>query len=94
MLERSFKELSEQEIEYFKENIFKCYLDNRVNIRKTISNLINTFIQTGGIDAWPQVFDILYLNLNDDIGVSMSLETINFILEDSGSVIELKFKEV
>ncbi len=93
-MERQFHQLDEDELKYFKENIGKCYLDNQPMIRKAISNLVNTFIRIGGIEIWPEILNILYENLNNDIGVNMSLETLNIIIEDSGNVLEEKYKNV
>ena len=93
-IERSFINIGPNEIEYFKKNIFMCYLDKRANIRKTISNLVNTFIRIGGLDMWPKVLEILYANLDNDISVTMCLDTLNVIIEDSGTIIEDKYKNV
>lgn len=93
-MERQFHELDEDELKYFKENIAKCYLDSQPVIRKAISNLVNTFIRVGGIEMWPNILNIIYENLDSDVGVNMSLETLNIILEDSGNIIEEKYKNV
>jgi hypothetical protein len=93
-MERSFVSLPEDAIEYFKKDILKCYLHENSIIRKTISNLINTFIRHGGTEIWPEILDFLYKNLDSDIGVGMSLETLNIIIEDSGSYIEDKHNKV
>ena len=94
-MERSFINLTEDSIEYFKEQIVKCYLANSIEnksnqtIRKTISNLINTFIRLGGVEMWPEILEFLFKNL--DQNAEMSLETLNIIIEDSGSHLEDKF---
>jgi hypothetical protein len=93
-MERSFMGLTEEAVEYFKENILNCYLHDNINIRKTISNLINTFIRHGGTEMWPEILDFLYKNLDSDTSVGMSLETINLLVEDSGSYIENKHNSV
>jgi hypothetical protein len=93
-MERAFMEMQEEEIEFFKSNIFKCYLDKNANIRKTVSNLLNTFIRNGGFEKWPEIIEILCQNLNSDIAVSMSLETLNLIIEDSGLSIEESYRSV
>jgi len=93
IIERSFISMEEGAISYFKNNVFKCYLDSRVNIRKTISILVNTFLRIGGIEIWPEVLEILYMNLDNDIAVKMCLETLNIIIEDSGNLIEQIFQE-
>ncbi len=90
-MERQFHELDDDELNYFKENICKCYLDKQPVIRKAISNLVNTFIRIGGIEIWPDILNILYENLDTDLGVNMSLETLNIIMEDSGNVLEEKY---
>jgi hypothetical protein len=94
LMERSFVNLTEDAIEYFKKNILTCYFHENNHIRKTISNLINTFIRHGGAEMWPELLDFLYENLDSDIGVGMSLETINIIVEDSGPYIEDKHYKV
>jgi hypothetical protein len=94
IMERSFLSLPEESIDYFKDNILTCYLDSNNVIRKTISNLINTFIRHGGTEMWPEILSFLNQNLDTDLGVGMSLETINIIIEDSGQYIEDKHNNV
>ena len=93
-MERSIGELSNEQIQYFKQNVFRSYLDSNINIRKTISNLINTFLRVAGLDMWPEILEILYNNLNHELGVEMCLETLNIIIEDSGPIIEEKYRHV
>jgi hypothetical protein len=94
IMERQFSELDESEIKYFKDNVFKSYLNKKSVIRGAISNLVNTFIRIGGIEIWPEILEILLLNLDNEIGANMSLETLNIIIEDSGNVLEEKYKNV
>jgi hypothetical protein len=93
-MERAFSEISEENIEFFKENIFCCYLADSQVIRKTIANLINTFVKLGGLEKWPEILNIL-LNLlqNKECTVTV-LETMHIIIEDSGNVIEEKYSKV
>lgn len=88
LIERSFISISEEAIEYFKANVLYCYLNCNITIRKTISNLINTFLRHAGSDSWPEILDFLNNSLNLNEAVEASLETINIILEDSGSSLE------
>ena len=90
IMERSFISLTEDSIEYFKSNILNCYNHSNYIIRKTISNLINTFIRNGGTEMWPEILNFLYDNLDSNISVEMSLETINIIIEDSAAYLEEK----
>jgi hypothetical protein len=94
IMERSFINLDEDSIEYFKINVLNCYDHKNQTIRKTISNLINTFIRHGGTEMWPEILDFLYNSLDSDISVEMSLETINIIIEDSSSYLEEKHSKV
>lgn len=94
IMERSFMNLTEDAVDYFKINILTCYLHSNQSIRKTISNLINTFIRHGGMEMWPELLNFLYDNLDTDLGVEMSLETLNIIIEDSGSYLEDKYDDV
>jgi len=94
IMESKYQELDEDELNYFKENVCKCYLDKQHIIRKTISNLVNTFIRIWGIEIWPEILNILHKNLDTDLGVNMSLETLNIIIEDSGNVLEEKYSSV
>lgn len=90
-MERSFTNFNDENIEYFKNKILEIYFDSNVIIKKTISNLINTFIRLGGIDLWPELLDFLINNLNNnDANCETSMETIQIILEDSGAYIEDK----
>jgi hypothetical protein len=93
-MDKAFVSISEDAILYFKNNVLASYLDQNITIRKTISNLINTFIRHGGMEAWPELLEFLFVNLDSDVSVSMSLETINIIIEDSGSLLEQKYSKV
>ena len=86
--------IDEDSIEYFKTNVLNCYDHKNQVIRKTISNLINTFIRHGGTEMWPEILDFLYNRLDSDISVEMSLETINIIIEDSAPYLEEKHSKV
>ena len=88
ILERQFHLLEPQAINYFKKGILDSYLDTRVKIRKTISNLINTFIQKAGIENWPEILNILYNYLDHEVGAPISLETLIIIFEDNCKKIE------
>jgi hypothetical protein len=92
-MERSFANLTENTIEYFKANILECYLDNIPTIRRTISNLINTFLRHGGMEMWPEILKFLVNHLDSNMGVEMSLETLNIIIEDSGTYLEENYSE-
>lgn len=90
IMERSFMTLDENVIDYFKDNILTHYLHQNQIVRKTISNLINTFIRLGGTEMWPEILNFVVINLNTSLGVEMSLETLNIVIEDSGSYLEDK----
>jgi hypothetical protein len=94
IMERQFHEQSDEDLQYFKKNILKCYLHKKATIRKTISNLINTFLRVGGLQMWQEILEILYQYLNHEIGVSMTLETLIIVIEDSGNLIEEKHNKV
>ena len=72
IMERQFFELHDDDLEYFKKNILKSYLHIKPSIRKTISNLINTFLRNGGLQMWPEILEILYNNLKIDIDDKMN----------------------
>lgn len=94
MLEREFNNINDINIEYFKSNILKNYLHPNQKIRKTISILLNTFLRQGGIEIWPELLEFLFEKLDNENCVETSLETLNFIFEDSGSNMERKFEKV
>lgn len=94
IMERSFTDMDEDEIKYFKAHVLDSYLSEKVPIRKAISNLINSFLRIGGIESWPDILRILAANLDSDMASGMSLETLNIIIEDSGPIIEEKYSEV
>jgi hypothetical protein len=94
IMERQFQEMHGEDIEFFKRNILKCYLHSKPSIRKTISNLINTFLRNGGLQMWPEILGILFNNLDSDLGVAMSLETLILVIEDSGNLIDEKYTKV
>ena len=43
---------------------------------------------------WPEILGILYNNLDSDLGVAMSLETLILVIEDSGNLIDEKYTKV
>ena len=94
IMERQFQELNEEDREFFKKNILKCYLHKKAAMRKTISNLINTFLRVGGLQMWQEILEILFEFLNNDVGVAMSLETLVIVIEDFGNVIQEKHYKV
>lgn len=87
-MERSFSHISDENIEYFKHKILEVYSDSNNIIKRTISILINTFIRLGGIEVWPKLLDFLLTNLENESNFETSIETIQIIIEDSGSYIE------
>jgi len=89
-MERSFADFNDDNLEYFKNMILEIYSNSNNIIKRTISNLINTFIRLGGIDLWPGLLDFLLTNLNNDANYDTTLETIQIIIEDSGAYIEDK----
>jgi hypothetical protein len=93
-MEKDFSSISEDSLSYLRQNILKNYLHDNCRIRKTISIIINTYIKQSGLENWPDLLDFLYNKLENDRGAEMSLETINLITEDSGSLLEQKFDKV
>ena len=94
LLERSFDQINEETLDFFKENILKCYCDENEIVRKTVTNLINAFISQGEIAVWPEILDFLESSLNNDKYVEMSLETLMIIIEDSGVYLEENHADV
>ena len=93
-MEKDFSSIVDESLEYLKTNILKHYHHDNIKIRKTISIIVNTFIRQNGLENWPELLEFLYNNLGTDRGSEMSLETINIIIEDSGSLLEEKFDKV
>jgi len=89
-MERSFANLSDENLDFFKKKILEIYYDSNNIIKRTISNLINTFIRLGGIDLWPELLEFLINNLNFEANYETVMETIQIIIEDSGAYIEDK----
>jgi hypothetical protein len=89
VLERSFCSLKNEEISYFKSNILCNYMESQPVIRKTISNLLNTFFRLGGFESWPQIIEILSKFFINYSVAESALETIGIIIEDSGNLLEL-----
>lgn len=90
-LEINSRILTEDVISYFKANIISCFFDIDYQIRKTVSNLINTFIRHFGMDAWPEVLSLIEENLDKKEGNEISIETLNIILEDCQGEIDEQF---
>ena len=89
-MERSFANLSDENLDFFKKKILEIYYDSNNIIKRTISNLINTFIRLGGIDLWPELLEFLINNLNIEANYETVMETIQIIIEDSAAYIEDK----
>ena len=92
-LELNSRFLSEEVIAFFKANIISCFFDKDFQIRKIVSNLINTFIRHFGMDAWPEVLSLIEENLDKKEGNEISIETLNIILEDCQGEIDEQFSE-
>ena len=90
-LELNSRILSEDVIAYFKSNIISCFFDKDFQIRKTVSNLINTFIRHFGMEAWPEVLSLIEENLDTKEGNEISIETLNIILDDCQGEIDEEF---
>jgi len=94
IMERSFSNFNEDNISYFKKKIIENYSDANNTIKKITSILINSFISLDGIDQWQDLINFLMSNLADVKNYEMSMETLQIILEDSGSYIEEKYLSV
>ena len=55
---------------------------------------MNTYVKQDSFENWPELLDFLLKNLETEKGSEMSLETINIIIEDSGNLLETKYKKV
>ena len=93
-MEKSFSNFNEDNISYFKKKIIENYSDANNTIKKITSILINSFISLDGIDQWQDLINFLMSNLADVKNYEMSMETLQIILEDSGSYIEEKYLSV
>ncbi len=93
-MERSFDNFTDENFEYLKNKVFEVYSDANKIIKRTVSNVINTFIRLGGIDLWPKLLELLISKLNKEADYENCMETIKFILEDSGAYVEFKNKNV
>lgn len=90
IMERSFSQICDDNIEYFKTKILEVYNESNNIIKRTISILINTYVRLGGIEIWPGLLEFLITNLENESNYESSLETIQIIVEDSGAYIEDK----
>ncbi len=87
-MERSFAELTDENIEYFIVKVKEIYSEANIIIKKTCSNLINTFVRLGGFDLWPKLLNFLLENLKIDTNYESTMDTIQIIIEDSGMYLE------
>ena len=94
IMERSFSKFNEVDISYFKIKILENYSDENNTIKRITSILINTFITLDGVEQWQDLINFLIYNLSNPKNYEMSMETIQIILEDSGSYIEEKYLSV
>ena len=94
IMERSFSNFNEVNISYFKIKILENYSDENNTIKRITSILINTFITLDGVEQWQDLINFLIYNLSNPKNYEMSMETIQIILEDSGSYIEEKYLSV
>lgn len=89
-MDKNFSKFSNENISYFKQKILENYSSENTITGKLTSLLINTFISLNGVENWPNLFIFLISNTNlNSKNYEMSLETIQIILEDYGSVIEM-----
>ena len=94
MIESSNVSFTDSNIEYFKKHIFDSYNDNNISIKKNIPNLINIFVKNGGLDIWPEILTFILKTIDNKQFSEISLETLNFLIEDSGFFLEERFVEV
>ena len=92
LLERNFKLISQEDLNYLKQNILSNYLHSNQKIRTTVSIIINTFIKQGGLEIWPELLIHLENSLNSDYGAETALETFHLVIEDSGELLQNKFQ--
>jgi hypothetical protein len=94
IMERSFANFNENNIAYFKNKILENYSDENNSIKRITSILINTFVTLDGFENWQNLINFLMSNLSNANNYEMSMETIQIILEDSGSYFEEKYLNV
>lgn len=94
IMERSFANFNEENIAYFKQKVLENYSEENSSIKKITSILINTFITLDGVENWQDLINFLMTNLSNPCNYEMSMETIQIILEDSGSYFEDKYLKV
>jgi len=93
-MERSFDNLTDEHFEFLRSKLIEVYSDPNSIIKRTLSNIINTIVRLGGIDLWPKLLELLMSKLNNEADYENCMETIKFILEDSGAYVEFKNKNV
>lgn len=94
LMERSSGNLSEENISFFRQKILENFFDVNNTIKKITSILINCYINLFGIDQWQDLISFLIQNLSNANYYEISMETIQIILEDSGSYIEENYFDV
>lgn len=95
IMERSFSDFNEENIFYIKTKIIENYSDENNSIKRITSILINTLITLDGVEQWEDLFNFLLSNFSqNEKNYEMTMETIQIILEDSGSFIEEKYLSV
>ena len=90
-IESNNENLSNESILYIKSNILNYYFNDKdIEIIKSISEILNSFLQTFGIEIYPSIISILIDNLNNKNRIEIVLDTLNIILEDFRDILVSK----
>ena len=90
-IESNNENLSNESILYIKSNILNYYFNDKdIEIIKSISEILNSFLQTFGIEIYPSIISILIDNLNNKNRIEIVLDTLNVILEDFRDILVSK----
>jgi len=84
MLERNYKQIAPENLNFVKTKLIEAFHDDSVLIRNAAVNAMTALFVKLGFQQWPELFQFLAMNLNADNAelVKVSLECITKILED------------
>jgi len=84
MLERNYKQIAPENLNYVKTKLIEAFHDSNTAIRNSAINAMTALFVKLGFQQWPELFQFLAMNLSSDNAelVKVSLECITKILED------------
>ncbi len=87
---KSFNRVSNETIEYVKQQPLIAFYDSSPQVRKIVGSIMSTMVVKGGFYIWPNLIEFLTSNLThqDVTVIENSILALSIIVEDSQSLFD------